>query len=896
MVEYDYTVHYDPDGSNTSLKDDVEILKVVETGTGNINRLELRLTATFGKYLVSSPIIGQYDKIKVTITDANSNTLTRVYEVDDIEIPENAQQGNVVIIHGLGLEYHLQNTEFTLSDTLDFSSAFNAIKQMIDQYNEIRVSTGSTQASIIDHDNTTGNQLPQWNANQYTFEDAEYVYDGIETVVDSGGAPVANFGLGDFYEFHFIHDTTDNNQIKLRAFPSGSTGSVTITNSVTVNPGESVGGIEASTGTIVKAWGGDDGSLPPDLSVFLGKQEAFALFPDFDSTLTYPADAYAQLDGTVYQSNIDNNTSTPPTNWTSKTFAQFAGSGDYSIWTNQKAAHVRNSGSNPSPSKHGAVSGFNQSGMFDMNIHIADEARWQTDVIQRVRRTSDVDFSYLYGTAEPGSYRGLKLLVDSNLGALSTPFNLNSGNDRFGVAYSDKIVRRNNFSFTGSDEYKNWDVVGPLDSQGIPRAPVNGDVIAVKDEGKNYKFNGTIYVDDSATARANHCFHVFESIGNVKGAIDVPDGAGSYADNSAIQIAWRYVPTVNVGASVITSEAFYKQGAWFCLTTPYPFSTHNSVPTLGELWGNNSTKKEPVTFSATNMHLTHSGNVGSNNNEAKELGPLNSLNFWIKHDWFANIPVIGDVSVFAGDFKYRCALFDTSDNIVVQDFIIPHNKTWEQISLPFTGFEPYRARAPKSLGDIVSTLIPSGLEALNRFQWKNINKIIIQWQEPYDDKGRYSPEGSRVVTAPLSINVGLSYAQVNLEIDGLHFGKTMLAVTSPVTSGRVKQPPAIDAPDVTNQFQLDQLAESQLEIEKFQNQKFDITTEGRLDIGFGEKFYFENSVIVNRADRNESSPGANDGDANTIELVNKGVTHTIDKPPTGPGGFRSKFNGIKRLR
>jgi len=354
MVEYDYTVHLDPDGSNTSLKDDVEVLEVIETGTGEINSAEIRLTATFGKYLTAAPIIAQYDKIKVTITDSASNTLTRVYEVDNIDIPENSQQGNVAIISCLGLENHLQNVEFTLSDTLDFSSAFNAVKQMIDQYNEVRVSTGSTQASVIDHDNTTGNQLPEWNANQYTFEDAEFVYDGIKVVVDTGGAPVADFGLGDFFEYHFIHDTADNNQIKLRAFASGSTGSVTITNSVAVNPGDILGGIEASTGTLVKAWASEDGSLPPDISTFLGKQEAFALFPDHDSTITYPEDAYVQLDGIVYQSDIDNNTSTPPTNWTSKTFAQFAGSSDYSIWTNQKSAHITNSGSNPSPTKHGS--------------------------------------------------------------------------------------------------------------------------------------------------------------------------------------------------------------------------------------------------------------------------------------------------------------------------------------------------------------------------------------------------------------------------------------------------------------------------------------------------------------------------------------------------------------
>ena len=908
MVEYAYTVTYDPDGANIDITNDVEVLEVTETGTGEVNTADIRFNANFGKTLVSAPIFTQFDRILVTITDSNSNTLRRVYEVDNVVPLLSAQSGITSRIECLGLESHLNNVTFTRVGQFQFSSMFTAVRDILNDYNEIRVTAGATQPEVIDHTATTagggGNDLAQFNANTYPFTREEFCYKGIEFIVNAAGAAVANNGAGDFFEFNFPNNPANNNQIQFRGFSSGSTGTVSITNSVAVNPGESEGGIEAFTGSLIKAWGSEDGSLPPDLTNFLGDQEAFLLIPDFDSSITYPQDAFVQFEGDVYQSDINNNNNTPPTDWTIQTFADFHGSADYSIWTINKSAHIQNGGSNPLPSKHGAVTGFNQSGMWDGNLHIADEARFQTDVIERIRQTGDIDVNYMYNQNSAGSYRGMRFLVDSNIGALGFPFTQNGGEDRFGNAYSDKIVRRNNFAFTGADEFRNWDVVAPLNDTGGIRAPIAGDVVSVTDEGKVYRFNGAIWVDDSTSARQNHCFHIYNTIGNVKGAIDVDDGGGgSFADDSAVQITWRYTPFVNVGASILTSEDFYKQGAWFCFRLPYPFSTHNAVPTLGELYGNNATKKEPVTIDSENMHLTHSGFAGFNNAEAEDKGPLNSIRFWIKHNWFINMSISGDKQVFAGDFKYRCLCYDTSRNVVAQDFVVAHNNNYEQVTLDLEGFKPYRARTPKSLGNIQSTLIPQGIEVLNRFEWKNFAMCVIQWQEPYDDLGRYSPEGTRVVTQALAqfgiefaLGGGLlNHAQVNLEIDGFHFGKTLLSVTAPVTSGRVKEPPAMELPFISNKFQLDQVVNSQLEIEQFQHQQFDVTTEGRLDINFGENFFYEDDFIVNRADRNESTPGANDGDANTIALVAKKITHRIDKPATGPGGFLTTFMGIKRF-
>ncbi len=966
MVEYSYTVTFDPDGENFDASNDIEVLDITETGTGQVNSCLIRLNANQGRYLAGGftawltatayvigdkrvesaknytcvldhtsgtfatdlaankwildpPIPDEFDRFKVVLTDAASNTLTRVYEVDNIMPTQNTAGGDVVEFECLGLEHHLMRIDY--AKQARFENAFIVAEDIIDFFNDQAIS--STQPAIIDHDGTStgdskGNDLPQWNSNNYPFSNREIQsYAALTELVESGGTAVTDAGFGDFFEFNFINDTGNNNQVKFRAFSSGGTGSVTITNATSVNPGESEGGIESTSGNLVRVWGSDNGSLPPELSTFLGKLEAFQLFPDWDSNIagdqTYPQNAWAKHNGVTYQSDIDSNASTPGvSNWTVKTEADLIGSIDYSPWTNNKAAQTKNSGSNPDPSTKGAETGFNRRGFFDMNLNISDSTTFQFQAQQRINNTSTaIDTAYLYGGTAAGTYRGLIMLVDSEVGTIISPFSDNSGKDRFDNTYDDHFVRHNGGTETGSTEWKNWDVVGPLNSAGGIRDPQSGDYAAIIDEGKIYKFNGSVWADDSATAHQNHCFHIYQDVTTSDGFWDVADGGNNYKDNSAVKVVNRYIPDIVglLSSPTNTDSDFYRSGAWWNLRSPYPYSTHNSVSTLGALWGNNATKKEPVTWDLKNMHLSHSGNVGFNHSEAEDLGTINSIRFWVKHEWVINMSNgIGDKIIFAGDFKYRYFIYDTSGNIWVQDFTISHNNNWQFISLPIDGFKIYRARTPVSLGNIQTNLIPSGLDVLNKLNVENIATQGMQWNESYDEHGRYDPGLTRVFLQPATqalIEVAAAlvggtislpvHVDANLYVDGWHFGKTMFSVTAPITTGRVLMPPAMQKSWIDNKYQNDQLANSQLQIEKFRHNQWTIVTEGRIDIDFGQSFFYEDSFVVNRADRNESSPGNNDGDPNTIKLVAKVINHRIDKPPTGPGGFLTTFTGVKRF-
>ena len=124
-------------------------------------------------------------------------------------------------------------------------------------------------------------------------------------------------------------------------------------------------------------------------------------------------------------------------------------------------------------------------------------------------------------------------------------------------------------------------------------------------------------------------------------------------------------------------------------------------------------------------------------------------------------------------YKMRCTCYDTSDNVVVQDFTIAFDYNWEEIVLPLSGFKIYRARVGTRWGDIPSNLIVPELEVTEVFEWKNLRLISIQTQESYDDEGRFDPLNGRygeIMQNPVEMIARLS-------VDNFHFGKQLLATS-----------------------------------------------------------------------------------------------------------------------
>ncbi len=103
----------------------------------------------------------------------------------------------------------------------------------------------------------------------------------------------------------------------------------------------------------------------------------------------------------------------------------------------------------------------------------------------------------------------------------------------------------------------------------------------------------------------------------------------------------------------------------------------------------------------------------------------------------------------------------------------------------------------------------------------------------------------------------------------------------------------MERPYTTNYTQLQQDAKSQLEIEKFRYQAFEIETEGECpaNLRFGDSFFLEDEQVVEVPSAEQGTGEA----TNKIKLVAKKITYTINGTDGGRGGFVRKILGVKRF-
>jgi len=321
---------------------------------------------------------------------------------------------------------------------------------------------------------------------------------------------------------------------------------------------------------------------------FSGELLAFLLTPDHIVGVTYPSGARVQIAGVVYQANTETSTTPPGAAWDITTFDVVRGVTGYSEWTENREYEWRSSGSDPSDVNKGL-------GCWDSNLVVNDGARAMSWA--HVKSTTDnFDVNYKYGAASGGSYRALRVLVN---GVGINVFAQNSGLDRFGKAYTNNLVQRNGKSETGATEFQNWDVFKVFS---------NDERCAIRDEGRVYELQSGTWTDISGNDRENHCFHIVHEITNVAGYNSTSDGVGTYGDNSAVEWHWQYNFVSVLPSGIFTSDDFYKIGAWANWSVPFPENSYNGN-TLGALYGNNATKKEPATIDINNMHLDRDGNV-----------------------------------------------------------------------------------------------------------------------------------------------------------------------------------------------------------------------------------------------------------------------------------------------
>jgi len=400
---------------------------------------------------------------------------------------------------------------------------------------------------------------------------------------------------------------------------------------------------------------------------------------------------------------------------------------------------------------------------------------------------------------------------------------------------------------------------------------------------------------------------------------DVNDSDGPYSNdsgngppwdttnaNSAIEAVYRWAGPLDIrrkdnvaGVSLTGRDYldFYSTGAWISLMFPSPLTSFNSIAEeVGDLYGggtNTNNPKEPTTVDGQNMHFTHDGKRGFNQTTSEDFGQLNAIGFMIKLKYEQKTGALIAFNDFrniygadGANFKMRCVLIDTDDNMVSQDFDIKFNDFWESKILPLSGFEIFKAREPRYKTSAEYYYIqPKGIDVQNIFIWRNIKGISIFTLDPYDESGRYSPKAGRFCDG-LGV-ITDDFRRVTLTLDALRFVKPLLASTD-VIDKELIEADFLEKPDIGNYEQLKSDAYAEQQKHLFQRVEYDVTTTGKFDIGFGDFFNLSDSEMIPAfTDPTES--------AGQVKLVAKRIEYSISKPLNGKGGFLRRIRGVRRF-
>ena len=893
----------------------ITIENMTDVGTGEVNTAVIQLNARDGQFITetnsgTTPKINQFDRIYIKLTDKNNATYEKIYEVETLKQNKTINEGVRLVIELMGLERHLQQVHF--AKQYFYAHAFDVAQNICDMYNGSKGGKQITleKQNLVSASGTYYNGLPKWTANNMDFGVAEtYAYDGIDDLVNKMGSTVSAGGAGDFFEYNFEDDFTGSNNAKysankmfFHAFSSGanqnqsSIPTITATNTLPIY--STSGTLEDETGSVVFAKGAKGyGSLPTNTSKFRGFKEEFNLIPAWQSGEIYPSGARVlYTDGKKYQAIPTNTTNSwVQSEWYEIKLGDIIPNGlsfIYSPYTSSLTKTTSSSGSgndgsdgyklllssgsnaDDTTADHDSwSSSFDWHGCWDGNLVIRDEDHFRTWVDCKVETNSTIPSAL---KMDGDVYRGFRVLVK---GTVSGIF---SGN-------ANRVMQ-----YDGSA----WKQLYPFNNSTAD--PHDNAQVAVINEGKNYYWaSNNIWAVDNATAdKSNDCFHPYTKIFNEDGIAETLKSTSAvtsdykFGTKSATAFEYWFSVFDSLAGYAFTTANYYQIGGWACFKVPYP-TTSDQLPTgytVGSLYVNPS-------IDTNNMHLTPDGNNGFNATDSEELGILDALAFFVKFKYFYNeIITENEILVpFKGKFKFRATCYDTSDNVVVQDFEVAFNENWEYISLPLSGFKIYRARVTKRWGNVASNLIMPELEVTEVFEWKNLKMISIQCMESYDAEGRFAAEEGQLNNAWTLINPLLSltngaYQKTRLSIDNLHFTKQLTATSGAVGTGsttRNIEPIFLERPYTTNYRQLEQDAKSQLEVEKHRYEAFDIETEGEcpVNLRFGDSFYLTDDSVVD----------ASDNGSNTIKLVAKKITYTINGTDGGKGGFVRKITGVKRI-
>jgi len=647
-----------------------------------------------------------------------------------------------------------------------------------------------------------------------------------------------------------------------------------------------------------------------------------------------------------YIADADTNTSVAPpgssgTEWILLTPKAYYGDVyQYSKWTSGKATSIWKNGAADPTHSFGLNDSSGKYYFWDHNLTINDGTFWRTnaDIASRsdaigntyTPPNEQIPQEYLYDTTGNGIgdsfYRGFRVLCYGNPVANGGKyFGYSASSAADAVDVNGKKIANSILQYDGTQ----WKVFArPYKDQFSSTSDPIGLQCTLMHEASTFRFNKTgtgVWNDITDDDIGNDSFHpiIYEDneykITNVPGVlanyadnkqdssepvkdVDRSDGTGPYGSaywstlnaDSAVEVVYDWSPgSVKYADNLAAGrddEDFYQVGAYISTRFPFPKTSYNITEDVGDIFGggtNTDNPKEPATLDTQNMHMTHDGKNGFNHSSSEDLGQINAISFNMKLHYQQQFLVSSALSDVRGEtganFKMRCALWDTDDNCVVQDFSIFFNDFWQGVNLPISGFQIFKAREPRYGTNAEYWFFqPKGIDVQNIFIWRNLKAISIYTLDQYDEFGRYSPKAGRYCDSD-----GDWRRRLTLTLDAFRFSKPLLASTG-VETGDAIQPDFLEKPEISNYEQLKSDAEAEKQKHLHQRVEYDVTTTGRFDIGFGDYFNLTDDEIIPAFTNPTESAGQ-------VKLVAKRIEYSISKPLNGKGGFLRRIRGVRRF-
>lgn len=889
--------------STSDLTNDVLSIPIfTDTGDGEINTATIRLSAKDNKYAKpDTDQLDDHDRIWLSVFDG-SQTYNRAFEIMSRVFLKNKIEPKTMQIELAGIEIALTRVKVSMNTFgMKTRDMLTKLKQCYDGNK-----TNYMPSLTIDV-----TQIPDIISNlDWSTEDT--ILNRLNELVDSFGASGDNNGVLDFYDVRFRTLPTN---ITVEIFSSGrGTDNPQTYETITSNI-EFTSKTDPPVATQIASWGATDaGSLPVEWSKFQSRQLIMPTnkgsesnFPTWVSGFPYPINSKVSIDATlvtaghadkVYRkktNNITTNLSSTPqsntTDWAEYTTAEYYGENfTYSPWTSNKVGVWKNNGAGFSNSPfNGMTPSTNSTGLcfFDQNLIINDsstESPAFRTFVDLKTTSSVINTTWLYGGTSSGIYDGLRVLVDG------------VGTGAF-VGKNNKIME-----YKDNSSYVGWIV---------KYEPKTDMQVVVMDSARVFKYNGSSWVDQSTiTGNALDCLHPYDNLARDTSVIINPDttttlplASRQYTtvnNNSALTVTYSWISaaswfnsltdvlTDSISSNVNTRKNYYSSGAWLCMRFPFPTNRNNGISeNVGELMGGTLSSKVP-SLDFENTTFTHSGLIGYNESDSEDLGQISSIDFFCKIAYViaagGNPHTSASATPFAeGNFPMTMFMIDKNDHVVVQDFVLSFNNTWQYISLPINGFSLYRGRRPKVLSALGNLIPPKDLSYTANFDSWQVKMIGISTKDSYDNYGRFAPASNMFGGGNT-----LQKKTLQLSIDGLHFVKPLLSITSkvePTSLTPLKQTIFLQRPTIGNKEQLDGDAYSELLKQSFPYEEYNITTNGKFETKYGNYFKFIDGSI----DHTDA------GVPNQVLLVAKNIEYSITKPTNNIGGLVRKIRGIRRF-